>query len=150
MNARERTCRRRAAAGQTLVEVMLAGAITVMLTLVLLESLIFGARTARENSQLLAADAYAFDTAWRHFNESFENMPSALKGQPYTLSSNAVPVLSSGEWPAARSYVTVTNAGAGKIIAVDVEWGPAGRRRRLSDYHRIELFRSAVNRGVQP
>ena len=65
--------------GVTLVEVMLASAITSTLVLVLLETMIFGARIAKANSQLLAADAYAFDVAWRHCNESFALMPSNLR-----------------------------------------------------------------------
>ena len=135
--------------GVTLVEVTLAGSITALLVLVLLESLIFGARVARSNSQLLAADAYAFDVAWRHCNESFASMPSALRNQQYSIASNAAPAISLAGWPAAVCYVTVTNAGTGKAISVDVEWGPSGRRKRLSDTHATELYKSQVERSVK-
>ena len=135
--------------GVTLVEVMLAGTITALLVLVLLEALVFGARIAKANSQLLAADAYAFDVAWRHCNESFANMPSALRNQAYNIPSNAAPAISLAGWPSAVCYVTVTNSGPGKAIAVDVEWGPNGRRRRLSANHATEIYKSQVERGVR-
>ena len=135
--------------GVTLVEVMLASAITSTLVLVLLETMIFGARIAKANSQLLAADAYAFDVAWRHCNESFNDMPSNLRRQSYNIASNAAPEISLATWPAAKCYVTVTNAGSGKMISVDVEWGPNGRRKLLSSCHPTEIFKCQIERGVQ-
>ena len=144
------TCgKKKAKRGVTIIEVMLASSITALLVLVLLETLIFGARVAKENSQILAADAYAFDVAWRHCNESFDKMPSALRRQSYSIASNAAPEISRAGWPAAVCYVTVTNAGSGKMIAVDVEWGPTGRRKALSSYHATELFKSNVERGLR-
>lgn len=131
-----------------MIEVMLAASISALMVLVLLEALIFGARIARENSQLLAADAYAFDVAWRHCNESFDRMQT-LRNQAYDISSNAAPAISLAGWPKAKCYVTVTNAGPGKMIAVDVEWGAAGRRRHLNSYHRTEVYKSHVERGEQ-
>ena len=134
--------------GLTLIEVMLAASITALMVLVLLEALIFGARVAKENSQLLAADAYAFDVAWRHCNESFDKMQT-LRNQAYNISSNAAPAISMAGWPTAKCYVTVTNAGPGKMIAVDVEWGATGHRKRLSSHHRTEVYKSQVERGGQ-
>ncbi len=134
--------------GLTLIEVMLAASITALMVLVLLEALIFGARVAKENSQILAADAYAFDVAWRHCNESFDKMQT-LRNQSYDISSNAAPAISLAGWPKAKCYVTVTNAGTGKMIAVDVEWGATGHRKNLNSYHRTEVFKSQVERGEQ-
>ena len=50
--------------GMTLVEVMLAGAITVFVTLTLMEGLIVANKISHENAQMMAAEAYAWDTAW--------------------------------------------------------------------------------------
>ena len=137
--------------GVTLVEVMLAGSITAMMVLTLLEALIFGARIAKENSQYLAADAYAFDVAWHHCNESYEKMPTNLKGPNnwYNIPASAAPAISLPGWPAAKCYLTITNAGPGKVIAVDVEWGATGHRKHLNSYHRTEIFKSQVERGVE-
>ena len=132
--------------GLTLIEVMLAASITALVVLVLLEALIFGARIAKENSQLLAADAYAFDVAWRHCNESFDKMQT-LRNQSYNIPSNAAPAISLPGWPQAKCYVTVTNSGVGKMIAVDVEWGATGHRKRLNSYHRTESYKSQIERG---
>ena len=137
--------------GVTLIEVMLAGSITAMLVLVLLETLIFGARIAKENSQYLAADAYAFDVAWRHCNEAFDKLPTNLQGpnNSYTIPASAAPELSRPGWPAAKCYLTITNAGSGKMISVNVKWGATGHRKELNSYHRTEIFKSQVERGVQ-
>ena len=142
---------RNAKRGVTLIEVMLAGSITALMVLTLLEALIFGARIAKANSQLLAADAYAFDVAWRHCNESFDKMPANLTGTDnwYAIPASAAPELSLPGWPAARCYLTITNAGPGKVIAVDVEWGATGHRKHLNSYHRTEIFKSQIERGEQ-
>ena len=140
---------RKSKSGVTLLEVMLASSITAVLVLVLLETLIFGARIAKENSQLLAADAYAFDVAWRLCNVAHDNLPTSANANWYAISSNAAPAISLAGWDPARCYVTITNAGGGKVIAVDVQWGPSGRRRSLNSYHRTEIFKSKVERGLQ-
>ena len=71
--------------GFTLVEVMLAGALAVLATLSLMEGLIVSAKISHENSELLAADAFAWDTAWRWLNKSYEELPDATAGRTYDL-----------------------------------------------------------------
>ena len=69
--------------GFTLVEVMLAGAIAVLLTLSLMEGLIVSTKISHENAELLAADAFAWDTAWRWLNKSYDDLPSQVAGVVY-------------------------------------------------------------------
>ena len=72
--------------GFTLVEVMLAGSIAVLATLALMEGLIVAAKISHENSELLAADAFAWDTAWRWLNKSYEELPNTTaEGTTYDL-----------------------------------------------------------------
>ena len=85
--------------GATLVEVMLAGALAVMLTLACLEGVIVSTGIAHENSQLLAAEAYAWDTAWKWLNKSYDDLNNSNVARFYpdagfeTISSNACPML---------------------------------------------------------
>ena len=169
--------------GFTLVEVMLAGAITVLVTLSLMEGLIVSAKISHENSELLAADAFAWDTAWRWLNTKnddidnlFRNSPSGIKD----LLVSAGAVIPENDCRAiylagspARCYVRIvgcggTNAGTNalprcettveaKRIDVNVEWGPADKRKSLNDLcgrggvanygHPISLYKGKVERS---
>ena len=137
--------------GATLVEVMLAGSIAVLLTLAFMEGIAVAARIAHENSQLLAAEAFAWDTAWKWLNKPYDALNASTSARFYpdagyeTVASNACPMLCkelNGGSPA-RVYVRVeflsgssalprhgTSAEV-KRIDVDVEWGPAASRRCL-------------------
>ena len=148
--------------GFTLVEVMLAGAITVLSTLALMEGLVVAAKISHENSELLAADAFAWDTAWKWLNKSYEDLPDTTTGTTYDLtidgnfkrdsahgvlgaSTNDCPVLSrantGGDPRIVVRVVTCDGAGAvprhgtnvkAKRIDVDVEWGPPNGRKCLN------------------
>ena len=138
--------------GATLVEVALAGAIAVLLTLAFMEGIAVAARISHENSQLLAAEAYAWDTAWKWLNKPYDelNNPATAAFYPSaageTVSSNACPVLCRALNGGADAKVFVrvtflTGASAlrrheadaeAKLIEVDVEWGPASDRRCLN------------------
>ena len=138
--------------GATLVEVALAGAIAVLLTLAFMEGIAVAARLSHENSQLLAAEAYAWDTAWKWLNKPYDelNNPATAAFYPSaageTVSSNACPVLCRALNGGADAKVFVrvtflTGASAlrrheadaeAKLIEVDVEWGPASDRRCLN------------------
>ena len=69
---------RRGRGGATLIEVMLAAAILSLMVLALFEGIAVSARIARENAEYLQADAYAFDLAWKRFNESYGALRSVL------------------------------------------------------------------------
>ena len=158
--------------GMTLVEVALAGAITVLFTLALMEGLIVAAKISNENSQLLAADAYAWDTAWKWFNKKYEDLGgSGVNGVIYqgSVQSNECPVLCSqmtgGDARVAIRVrdVTVTRHAvetAVKQIEVDLAWGPASERKSLNGMfngvvepgtktysHPVSVFKCQINRG---
>ena len=60
-----------ARAGVTLVEVMLAGAMTAIAVLATLEGTIVAAKIAHENAETLHADGVAFDYIWNVFNHEY-------------------------------------------------------------------------------
>jgi len=131
----------RARAGVTLVEVMLAGALLALVCLTVMEALLSTARLVRdENGAVLVADGYALDAAWTILNGSGDAWPlNAIDAKSYVIPSNNVPALYAPGWAAPRVYLTVSNAAyqvgtlsaAGKMVSVNVVWGPAGRRRQL-------------------
>ncbi len=138
----------RAKAGVTLVEVMLAGAIVTVVSLALFEGVAVAARIAHENSQLLTADAYAWDTVWKRFNEAGGAlMDQADSMNPCfrhvtTLPMAAAPVLHLANSPA-KCTVTISNCvNAGAMIVADVEWGPSSSRSHTS----ARLYRANMNR----
>lgn len=161
--------------GFTLVEVMFAGAIAVLLTLSLMEGLIVSAKISHENAELLAADAFAWDTAWRWLNKKNEDFDRDRGVGDYSASGGAE--LTYEDCPAIylgnsrpKCYVSIfscdeasTNAPvrfgakmAATRIDVNVEWGPAGDRKclnrlcgrdGLSNYGQaISVYRSDVGR----
>ena len=168
----------RARGGFTLVEVMLAGAIAVLMTLALMEGLIVAAKVSHENSELLAADAFAWDTAWKWLNKSYDELPSNAAGVVYDSASAAAMAMTTNDCPelaasktggAPRVVVRVVMCeGAGAVqrhgmnikakrIDVDVEWGPPGDRKCLNGlcgadiatYARpVSVYKSQIDRGT--
>ena len=151
--------------GFTLVEVMLAGAIAVLMTLALMEGLVVAAKISHENSELLAADAFAWDTAWKWLNKPYEELPSQTGGVVYDS-----PVLNrglaGGDPRVVVRVVLCDGAGAlarhganvkAKRIDVDVEWGPAGGRKCLNGLcgagianysHPVSVYKCVLERGT--
>ena len=137
-----------------MIEVTLAGAIAVLITLSLMEAIIVAAKISHENSELLAADAYAWDTAWKWLNKKWEDLPAVTSGQLYSTASSTYkiqvaaddcPVLSKaatgGEMAVAVKVTLKKDSSAvarngttceAKLIEVDVAWGPAGDRKSLN------------------
>ena len=164
--------------GFTLVEVMLAGAIAVLMTLVLMEGLVVAAKISHENSQLLAADAFAWDTAWKWLNKPYEELPSMASGFVYdsatttgmAMTTNDCPEISSekagGDPRVVVRVVACEGTGAvprhgtnvkAKRIDVDVEWGPPGDRKCLNGlcgadiatYGRpVSVYKGSIERGT--
>ena len=131
--------------GMTLVEAALAGALAVLAVLGFMEGLIVSTRIAHENSELLAAEAYAWDTAWKWLNKKNDDLNQAEAWMYYPnvnglqVASNACPAIYREDSPA-KCFVRIRKAPASeavpaevsaKEIEVDVEWGPAGSRLRL-------------------
>lgn len=166
-----------ARAGFTLVEVLLAGVICAFMTLALMEGLIVSAKISHENAERLAADAFAWDTAWRWLNKSYDELPSVAEGTIYDSSRDTALTIASDECPALardktggdpRLVVKVSKCAAGtlrrhgldveaKRIDVDVEWGPANDRKCLNDLRGVgtrqygqpvTLYKSSIERGT--
>jgi len=160
--------------GVTLVEVMLAGGIAVMMTLSIMEGLIVAAKISNENSQLLAADAYAWDMAWKWFNKKYDDLATAdVNGIIYQglVSSNECPVLCK-ELVGSDARVgirvrTVTERrhsveAVTRQIDVDMAWGPASDRKSLNGMfngvvesgtrsysHPVSIRKCKIDRGLQ-
>ena len=162
--------------GVTLVEVMLAGSIAVLLTLACLEGVIVSTRIAHENSQLLAAEAYAWDTAWRWLNKPYDELNNSTSPKFYpdagysVVSSNDCPMLCRelNGGADAKLYVRVQllsgsaaplrhgDSAIVKRIDVDVEWGPPSSRRRLNSLGTsgksysipVSVYKCQIDRGI--
>ena len=137
--------RKRSQAGVTLVEVMLAGAMTAIAVLATLEAFTVAGKIAHENAEALRADNVAFDLLWRKFYSDYEQLRSTV-GQivqekntddadsPYHSSTLDDPP-SYGY----REYVTPQNNG--KMLAVTLTYGSEGQFS-ISN----EVFRSDIPR----
>lgn len=137
--------------GFTLVECMLAASIFCLMTLVLFEGVILSARIGHENSDLLAAEGVAWDAVWKRFNEDVGEL---------TIETTAWQQLSEEAAPQLRVYdaapkIRISVEAADLVgwsanlrkISADVEWGPAAKRRRLSDYREVPVaYRGELGR----
>ena len=143
MNARWPGMRR----GVTLIEVTIAGTLLAILSLTFFEGVGLAARISQENAEYLAADAYAFDLAYKRSCESYANLLNVRNSKlgavmRETISSNACPVLyREGNANAAQALTRINWAKTASgtddpnalAISIDVEWGAANRRRLLSN-----------------
>ena len=150
----EATRRRRRARGVTLIEVMLASSIFALMVLSLFEGIAVSARIARENAEYLQADAYAFDLAWKRYNESYAALRNFVTGGASErtleedITEEAAPMLFRAGAPA-KSYTTIrrladpsgASAELGLLISVDVRWGEPGKIRQLSSTHTAKVFK---------
>ena len=163
----------RARAGVTLVEVMLAGAICTLLTLSLLEGVIVATKISHENAQLLAADALAWDTAWKWLNKAYDELSSETydsgerNARLILTDADCPPLAAARSGGAPRLIVRVASEPAmsrhglevaAKRIDVNVEWGPAGARKALNELgcaattatyaHPVSVYKCSIDRGV--
>ena len=139
--------------GVTLAECMIASAVLGLLVLALLSGVSVAARIADDNARLLAAEAVAWDAAWKRFNEDYDSLVLNETTGWQNLSSNAAPALSVYDTPAKLRVDVSAAAEAGwladlKVIVADVEWGPASRRRSLSeDGLAVQVWRGDMGRA---
>ena len=149
--------------GVTLIEVMLAGAITALVIVCVMQSVFVSVGICRENSELLAAEAYAWDTAWKWLNKKSEdlNVSSVQQYYPnangFLIASNECPVIyRSAEIGSPRCFVSVTNCtDSVKRIDVNVEWGATGKRYSLNGLAStaasynvpITVYKCSIDRG---
>ena len=139
-----------ARAGVTLVEVMLAGALTAISVLVTMEAFIVAGKIAHENAETLRADNIAFDLLWRKFYGDYEQMRSTVGQlvQEKNTSANDSPYRSTslGDPPsyAYREYVTpINNGNDGKLLAVTLKYGPEGQFTISNEVFRSDIPRMA-------
>ena len=141
--------------GVTLIEVMLAGAILTLLSLALFNGISVAARIAHENAELLSAEAVVWDAVWKRFNEDYSTSirNSAANGWvEETLTSNAAPALAvygtaSGAMPKLKLRVSSISETL-CCIEGELEWGPANKRRTLSDICPVFVYRGELGRVV--
>ena len=160
--------RSKARAGVTLVEVMLAGALTTFAILVILNSFIFSAKIAHENAKTLLADNVAFDLLWRKFYTDYEqlkittgttpplkktysddqsNNSSPNERSPYVKQGTDPLALDPEEYPkyVYREYVDAS--AGGKILKIELYDGAEYERSNsLILLKEFTLFRSDIPR----
>ena len=136
-----------ARAGVTLVEVMLAGALTAISVLVTLEAFIVAGQIAHENAETLRADNIAFDLLWRKFYGDYEQMRSTVgqtvpeKNTDDTDSPYRSSTLGDPPSYAYREYVTPVNDG--KMLAVTLTYGSEGQFTISNEVFRSDIPRIA-------
>ena len=146
---RRRRDRCRSKAGVTLVEVMLAGALTALVSLATLEGFIVAAKIAHENAEVLRADGVAFDLLWRKFYADYDNLPStvgrALEDKqtdsttsPYYRNSSTTSITN---LPSFTYNESVSNCYGGKLLGINLKYGSTGQYTR-----HLEVFRSNIPR----
>ena len=114
--------------GFTLLECTLAGALLCLLAVALLEGIGVTTRVARENAEMLSADAVAWDALWTAFN--MDDRSLALATSERVLSEAAAPDLYHAAHPARlKLWVSpVPGFPSLKGITAAVEWGAAPRK----------------------
>ena len=138
-----------AKAGVTLVEVMLAGALTALVSLATLEGFIVAAKIAHENAEVLRADGIAFDLLWRKFYADYDNLPStvgkALENKqtnsstsPYYRNPSTASITN---LPSFGYNESVSNCYGGKLLGINLKYGSEGQYTR-----HLEVFRSDIPR----
>ena len=146
---RRRRDRRRSKSGVTLVEVMLAGALTALVSLATLEGFIVAAKIAHENAEVLRADGVAFDLLWRKFYADYDNLPSTVgkvledkqtdsSTSPYYRNPASTSITN---LPSFTYNESVSNCYDGKLLGVNLKYGSAGQYT-----HHLEVFRSNIPR----
>ncbi len=130
--------------GFMLVEVLIAGAVLSMLVCAFFGGLTVASKAARENADLLAADALAFDLAWMKFNEDYNALTVGTTDYSSQL-AEASPTLTQ-HWPNARATTEVTAPSGvnGKIIIASVTWGEDNKRTLER-----RIFRGSLTRIVK-
>ena len=141
--------------GVTLIEVMLAGAILTLLSLALFNGISVAARIAHENAELLSAEAVVWDAVWKRFNEDYStSIRNSANGSwvEETLTSNAAPALAIyGTTPGVMPKLKLRVSSISETLCCiegDLEWGPANRRRTLSDVCPVFVYRGELGRVV--
>ena len=127
--------------GFTLLECTLAGALLCLPAVALLEGIGVTTRVARENAEMLSADAVAWDALWTAFN--MDDRSLALATSERVLSEAAAPDLYHAAHPARlKLWVSpVPGFPSLKGITAAVEWAAAPRKALTNFVYRSSLRR---------
>ena len=139
--------------GATLIEVMLAGAILLLLSIAMFNGISISVRIAHENAEFLSAEAVVWDAVWKRFNEEYSSLLPTDGWVSETLDgvkTNAAPALCCySSAPVLKMRVSVVPGyNALRCIEGDIEWGPANKRRSLSEACPVFVYRGAMERVV--
>ena len=139
--------RKRSRAGVTLVEVMLAGAMTAIAVLATLEAFTVAGKIAHENAEALRADNVAFDLLWRKFYSDYEQLRSTVGQtvQERNTDDADSPYQSStlGNPPSYGYREHVTPMNDGKMLAITLTYGPGGQFSISNEVFRSDIPRTS-------
>ncbi len=132
--------------GVTLIEVMLAGSIIAISTLALFEGITVASKIARENADLLTAEAIVWDAVWRRFNEDLSTLSAGMTTQE--LTEEAAGSLFEYDTPPMLSITVASVPNNPQLTSIEgnLEWGPSERRKTLSDTQRVFVYRGQLGR----
>lgn len=138
--------------GITLMETLVAGAIAALALTVACEGVVVATDLARGNAKKLAAEAFAWETAWTWLNRRYDDVQAG--DYRTTISSNDCPAICRAQTGHDASLlvrvqgpVQITRHGqpvSAKRIDVDVAWGRSDRRISLNGL----ADSSAATRGI--
>jgi len=139
--------------GFTLIEVVLASAISLLLFLVLFEALMVSQRMAANLKWRLAADSIAFDKAWEVFNRQltwFENEVTASQISWTDVSLDQTSAFTSNsKMKAAQVMLWITPNGSPSsnwVIQTSVRWPlPGSGYAELPKYYELTRTRNDRN-----
>jgi len=140
--------------GFTLIELVIAGAIIGVAAFAAVVGVVHITGFVEKRGELMAADGYCWDVAWKLFNEDYATLQSLINQatekrldyyeiwgkvlpatqQKYAPVDKTCDFLSHLQYPGSPPvcYVTLSNrvdSTEGLFIGVNLEWGPAGQRR---------------------
>lgn len=132
--------------GVTLVEVLIASAVTTLSAVSLLSGFTVARRVVQANTETLRADSVAFDLLWRRFNQDYDHLTSTV-GQniPYqdtALSSSIYHSSRLGDQPHYKYYEYTEPSNSVKLLKIKLLYGSSNQYSRDLEVFRSELPRT--------
>lgn len=133
--------------GITLVEVLIASAVTTLSVLSLLGGFSVARKAVQSNTEALKADNIAFDLLWRRFHEDYEHLTStvgkSVPRQDTSLSSSIYHSANLSDQPSYKYYEYTEPSNNVKLLRIDLKYGPSGQHTRT-----LQVFRSEIPRVI--
>ena len=133
--------------GVTLVEVLIASAVTTLSVLALLGGFSVARKVVKAHSEALRADNIAFDLLWRRFHEDYDHLASTIGKQiPYQDTSLATSIYHSstlGESPKYKYYEYTEPTNNLKLLKIKLLYGSS-----LQYSRELEVLRSEIPRTI--